>query len=577
MPDLLHALPANDLAFLRIVAELWGLELTAAEPAEAVSELADLLADADLIDETLAALPADARAALEALAAEAGRMTWVSFSRRFGAIREMGPGRRDRDRPHLHPTSPAETLYYRGLLARAFFETPTGPQEFAYVPDDFLLFLEPELPDQELDGAKGSQKADGIDPQDSLRTPSPKGSTAKSMVLGRPASPGERALAIPASDRILDDATTLLAAVRMGLEPPIMPISARVLREFLAAAGILTEPLSATPPPESRGGGRDAGPLNPECVRSFLEASRPEALSVLAQAWRTGENFNELRQLPGLAFEGEWSNQPLVTREFLLNLLEALPGGQWWSLPAFLRDMKARYPDFQRPAGDYDSWFIRRESDGAYLRGFANWDAVDGALVRYLIEGPLFWLGRVELAASGEEMPVTAFRLLDGLAQEEEKGKLAMTSAGQISVERLIPRAARYQIARFCEWEGERGDVYRYRVTARSLKSASEQGLKAGQLLSLLARYAGGQVPPALVKALKRWEARGTEARLEQVTILRVSKPEVLAELKKSPAARFLGETLGPTAVVVQAGAAPKVLAALAELGLLAETSLDDH
>jgi hypothetical protein len=320
---------------------------------------------------------------------------------------------------------------------------------------------------------------------------------------------------------------------------------------------------------------------------------------VLAQTWRAAETFNELRQLPGLAFEGEWSNQPLETREFLLSLLEALPGGQWWSVPAFLRDIKARYPDFQRPAGDYDSWFIRRESDGAYLRGFANWDAVDGALVRYLIEGPLYWLGRVELAANGEEMPITAFRLLDALAQEEEKGKLAMTSAGQISVERLIPRAARYQIARFCEWEDAgrvaagshdvssgrpdrrhietRGDVYRYRVTARSLKSASEQGLKAGQLLSLLARYAGGQVPPALVKALKRWEARGTEARMEQVTILRVSKPDVLAELKKSPAARFLGETLGPTAVVIQAGAAPKVLAALAELGLLAETSLDDH
>ena len=168
-------------------------------------------------------------------------------------------------------------------------------------------------------------------------------------------------------------------------------------------------------------------------------------------------------------------------------------------------------------------------------------------------------------------------RVPDALAQGEEKGKVAMTSAGQISVERLVPRAARYQVARFCEWEGGKSDTYRYRVTARSLKSASGQGLKAGQLLSLLARHSGGQAPPALVKALKRWEAQGTEARLEQATLLRVSKPEVLNELKKSPAARFLGETLGPTAVVIQAGAAPKVLAALAELGLLAEVSMDDH
>jgi len=39
----------------------------------------------------------------------------------------------------------------------------------------------------------------------------------------------------------------------------------------------------------------------------------------------------------------------------------------------------------------------------------------------------------------------------------------------------------------------------------------------------------------------------------------------------KSKAARFLGERLGPTAVIVQDGAQSKVLAALTELGLLAQ------
>jgi hypothetical protein len=53
--------------------------------------------------------------------------------------------------------------------------------------------------------------------------------------------------------------------------------------------------------------------------------------------------------------------------------------------------------------------------------------------------------------------------------------------------------------------------------------------------------------------------------------VLRVSRPEVLEELRKSKAARFLGEMLGPTTVVLKDGAQSKVLAALAELGLLAE------
>jgi len=537
MPDLLHTLPSNDLGFLRIVASLWGLELSAVEPLEAEAELADLLADADLIEETLAALPPDARAALDALAAEGGRMTWVSFSRRFGTVREMGPGRRDREQPHLRPNSPAETLYYRALLARAFFETPSGSQEFAYVPDDFLMFLAPAEEVEEFSHEEEPLATLAVKPE----------------VLGRPASPGEKAFLIPATDRILDDATTLLAAVRTGLAPPETLTPAQVVHEFLLAAGILSE----------------AGPIA-EAVRSFLEAPRAEALSALAEAWRASETFNELRQLPGLAFEGEWTDQPLVTREFLLTLVEALPKRQWWSLPAFIRDMKAQYPDFQRPAGDYDSWFIKRESDGAYLRGFANWDAVDGALIRYLITGPLFWLGQMDLAAPEEGGAPTAFRP-STFASKEEKGKIAVSSNGRISIERLVPRAARYQIARFCGREGEKADTYRYRVSVGSLKAAGEQGLKAGQLLNLLAKHSGGQVPPAFVKALKRWEAQGTEARVEELTVLRVSKPEVLVELRKSPAARFLAETLGPTAVIIQPGAAAKVLAALAELGLLAD------
>jgi hypothetical protein len=87
----------------------------------------------------------------------------------------------------------------------------------------------------------------------------------------------------------------------------------------------------------------------------------------------------------------------------------------------------------------------------------------------------------------------------------------------------------------------------------------------------LLAKYTSAGIPPVLVKALKRWEGNGTEARVQTQVVLRVSRQEVLEELRKSKAARFLGEMLGPTTVVIKDGAQSKVLAALAELGLLAE------
>jgi hypothetical protein len=101
--------------------------------------------------------------------------------------------------------------------------------------------------------------------------------------------------------------------------------------------------------------------------------------------------------------------------------------------------------------------------------------------------------------------------------------------------------------------------------------------LKISQLLSLLAKNAAAGLPPAFVKALKRWETNGTEARVEIQTVLRVSRPELLEELRKSRAGRFLGEILGPATVIVKPGAHARVLAALAELGLLAESTTDSE
>ena len=188
------------------------------------------------------------------------------------------------------------------------------------------------------------------------------------------------------------------------------------------------------------------------------------------------------------------------------------------------------------------------------------------------------------MAAPEEGKECTAFRVKSKVESQKPSDfrpstfneKVTVASNGKIIVSRYFPRAVRYQIARFCEWMDEKSDEYPYRITARALKSANKQGLKAEQLLSLLVKYTKGKVPPSLVKALKRWEVNGAEARVETQVILRVNKPEVLKEMRNSSAGKFLGEAISPTAVVVKSGAVQKVIGALAELGLLAEF-MDDN
>jgi hypothetical protein len=539
MPDLLHSLYRQDIGFLRIVAQFWGLELHASEKDAAAGELAGQMLAPKAVHEIFETLPVEARLALHRLVEAGGKIPWTVFARSFGELQQAGPGRRDREQVHLEPVGSSEILYYRALLFRAFFDTPSGTLEFAYLPDD-LLSLIPQ-----------AGQASGIKQVETGKPDEPP---------GRLATPIERARPLPASMRLLDDAVTLLAALRSGRAANPLSIPVGTLGDLLRAAGILTgdEP-------------------HAEKVRDFLEMPPSEALDMLHLAWQGSASFNELHQLPGLACEGEWQNSPREARSFLLSRLASVSPGKWWSLPAFVGAVKEKYPDFQRPAGDYDSWFIRRTSDGEYLRGFESWDEVEGALIRYLVCGPLHWLGRVDLATPEDHAVITAFKVIPRPPTRLENGKLSVASSGVISVPETLARVARYQISRFCEWEDSKAGLYRYRVSTDSLKKAAAQGLKANQLLGLLAKNASAEISPAFVKALKRWELNGTEARVEVQTVLRVSNPEVLAELRRSKAGRFLGESLGPVTVIVKPGAQAKVLAALAEMGVLAEFSSESR
>jgi len=531
MPDLIQSLLKQDIGHLRIIAELWGFELQSNTLDQARDELSALLLDPSMVSEVMDNIPSDAKSGITSLIESHGRIPWAAFIRTHGDIRDAGAAKRDREKIYLTPSSTSEILFYRGILARAFFDTGKGPQEFAYIPDDLLNLLKYKQP----------SPFKMIEP------------------LGRPASPGEKGLEIIANDHILDDATTLLAALRLGIDPPETKIPSNILYALLQSAKLIDK----------------NGNPDPKPTKDFLEASRKDSLNMLIDSWTESDSFNELRLVPALICEGQWTNQPFETREFLLNLVHAIPENKWWSVNAFLRDIKQKFADFQRPAGDYDSWFIKRATDGQYMRGFDYWDQVDGTLVKFLIMNVMHWFGRVDLSSPEGSKEPSAFRIRSEPIISSEVGKVSVASNGKIIIQRTASRAARYQISRFCEWDDQKTNGYQYHISTNSLERAKEQGLKTDQLLALLVKYTDNMVPPSFANALKRWEINGTEVRVQTQVTLKVSKPEILDELRKSKAARFLGEVISPSVVAVKEGAVPKVMDALTELGLLTEVEND--
>jgi len=549
MPTLAQSLHSYDLGHLRIIAEHWGLELSAPDTRTALPILTTALLDLELLTEIVTALPTETQTALATLLKSEGRLPWPQFVRTFGAVRAMGPGRRDRERPDRNPVSAAERLWYRAFIARAFFDTSAGAQEFAYIPDDLQPLIS-ALPQVEA----------------------PLEHSDKLTLLGRAATPAERAHPILVDDRLLDHVCTLLAAHRLQIDPGDQFVDAPP--ELPAFVATLLKTANLLDP---------VGLPDIEATRVHLESERGVALTQLFQAWQDSESHNDLYHVPHLRPEGEWHNDPLGTRLLTLTLLKHVPTDTWWSLSAFLADLRRDFPDFQRPASDYDSWFIRDTRSGEFLQGFEHWDDIDGALIRYLITGPLHWLGILDLAVADEDIPSTqasAFRLskwapgLLGSAAPlkfpPEDAHIHVRSDGRISVPFLTPRAARYQIARFCQWEEPTFREYRYRFTPGSLEQALDQGLQIKHLQTLLARHTQ-HVPPNMENALRRWDQRGTEVRLQSVTILRLSSPDLLQSVRASRAARFLGDPLGPTTLIIKSGAEEKVLEILAEMGYLGE------
>ena len=242
MPELLASLLTRDMGYLRICASFWGMELNSSVREQAADELAELMLTPQAVKDVLSSLPAEALSALQALIQASGRLSWAVFIRQWGEVRLVGPGRRDREQVHLQPVSPAEILVYRSLVANAFFDTTSGLQEFAYIPEDLLPVLRSSL-------EPAGPPAQG----DNVKIPP-----------GRPATSRECARVLPASDGLLDDAVTLLAAMRLSIDSPGLTVPWGLwLRIFCAAPAILQ--------------GNDP---SPERVRNF--SSLPPARSL---AW----------------------------------------------------------------------------------------------------------------------------------------------------------------------------------------------------------------------------------------------------------------------------------------------------
>jgi len=539
MPDLNLIFSSEDPGFLRLVAEFWGIEDLDADFDELFLRLKDLIDNQENLEEVLEGLPQPAQAALHALVGKGGKMSWADFSHRFGSIREMGAGRRDRLHPYLDPETISETLFYRGLLGKVFLDEKPEPREFAFIPDEILIGIQKPAPE---------------------RIPMP----------GQAAKPEKIHHSIFANDSLLQDACTLITALRSGSpvsEIHNLPIivEERSIRVLLKGCGMLNEQDTV-----------QSGP-----VKSFLEMPRSAAISKLTDFWKNSNGYDDLFMVAGLIFEKSCPHNPLSIKEQVLEFLMQIPPNTWWDLQSFIEFFHSEHPYFMRPSGDFMSWSIRERDSGQYLQGFESWNQIEGRLLEFLVTKPLHWLGFLDLGFSSQPGGPSSFRLSRWWNEliknqvptfpDPAPEDVFINSRGKVTVPVNSSLALRYQIGRFVKLLEKNTHAYTYQLSNYSLKIARKQGLKTKQFIKIIQNHSSSPFPPVLLKALQNWETSGAQAHFDSLKVVRFSNPNIVNTLIHSKAAKYVRESLNPTTLAYDPAGEKIMKLVLLEAGYFSE------
>jgi hypothetical protein len=551
---------------LSILAQVWGVtnadELTVPT---LIDEIAKAMLDPQLAERVWDGLGERERGALQVLISTESKMPEAKFEQLFGSIRHMGAAAIEREKPHLNPATTAEALYYRGLIGEGFEITETGQRRIIYIPGDLIRVLPAHktsydnLPDEDDELPTEAVALDTIDEPEETR---------------------------PADTSIVDDLTTLLAYLQLHqplldgellsqndgsmLMPYLLqPDPARLT--FMLILGVSADLIEVQ-------NGR-ALPKRAE-ARRWLGATRTEQVRRLAEVWRETRLYVDLWHVPGLRVDRQAGTMdqyhPAAARSVVLHTLQhAIPSAGWWSIEDFVGMMREDNADFQRPNSDFDSWYISNDR-GEYLTGLASWDAVEGALLQFLIEAPMHWLGLLDLGEDAARL--TAYgRAFLGLSAwpnpVETPEKIDVQSEGTLRVSRKVARIDRFQIARFATW-GAFSGTYSYRIDPDSIRRAAAQGISVGHIAAFVSRATGdAPLPESLAKLLENWRSGPTATvQIERALILRTTSPETLNTILDNPALRrFTGARLGDMAVIVRADDLRALRDALAEHGIQAE------
>ena len=546
-PNLRACLEASSWRRLLAIMASHGLPCsTRWRKADLIQALHTHLSQPDVLRHIVTRLSKPAQDALAALLRADGALPAPTFTAIHGAIRPYRPWRKDSQpqQPWQNPASPAERLWYLGLLYMHPPKPAPRVTQQAIIPADLLPLLQGLL----LDSRTG-------EPVHLLSPP------------GHPADPLwhialllatlEEDAVRPLRGGWLPPRTLAALASRIGLDldeecqpsrsERRMPYLA-FLHYLAAATGLMA------------GDGR----LGLTSLGWQWLADPPEA------RWHTlWEGWLAATADVAQPFRFPWASLGPQARALVLAQVRLLPLDGFVPLAQVVE--QAHLSDEQQLLGQ-------------------PWDQEEDP-VSALITGPLFWLGILDIGQGQEEAqapgaPSHFLRLTPlgaWLLELPDCGPPPFPSPQPCTIRPpqrdliLVPPAARpihlARLAPFCQWLGPEPPAPEQRLllSEERVGQAVARGIEVAQIVHYLEEALGQPPGRRQRQRLRRWARAGQRVRVRHLTVLETGDSELMGRLRsRKLIRRHLGDVLSPTRVALNPAGLPALLQTLRTLGLYA-------
>ncbi len=536
-----EALDQTATGVLRRMALLHGLPGDeAVVRSELVERLCERFADEAYLRARIAALHEPERRALDAARAGGGEV------RGYLLGRILGSGQADTARPLLE----------QGLLFRTFAAVGPHRGEVFAVPDEILVLLAQDErgqsgPDRGLPAtteAPPSERRRASDPVFSL--------FALASFIQRHLGDQDDADAGAQAAAFLEETSA------WAEEPGGWPWQERwsFLRHLALSAGLL--------------GRKGEGPAAPTSLLLDLFEDRGRLLQRLWRAFEQDREWSELvRASIPQADDLAQQVDPPSLREAVFRALAKLPAGTWFSLGGLLAWLERAIPTFLREQLDTRSAALLDPNTGDLLLGEDSWQRVEAPLLRYLLLGPLYWLGAMGTDASGERVAITgagaAMLARSGAPPPRPVEPCTWEGSGHFLAPARAELGTLLRVERYLTLE-TRGQPSRYLLQRDRVAAALASGGSVEECRQLLERLTRGSLPDPVRGHLDEWQMRFGAIAVRPTVLVEARTPEDFAAIEALPGVKaLLRRNLSPTVAEIPASHAADLAQALRAAGHL--------